>query len=244
MGLSTAATGVLFRTGSFAASSENVASGLVLRFGSLDCITDNATFPQGSSIIHFSDHHVYVVVVSEEYPSEVLTFSDPPPIGGDTYDCSIDPCTYAEVMMAGSGDHSCRPPLERTTYGAGTSSQVPVAGILEIVVQNLGTPIDLSVDPATAASELEATRQCILEEALEVAAAKRQLETTLREYNSAHGLTPANDQPSRRGEVRRRGGDLGKALARDDQPASWLAVVQPTYSSPVKNVVTPRPTTG
>jgi hypothetical protein len=107
---------------------------------------------------------------------------------------------------------------------------------LETAVQHLRAAVDLSTDPATAAAELEATRRRILEEALEVTAAQRQLETTLREYNSAHGLTPANDQPSHWGEVRRQGGDFGKALAHDDQPASRLAVVQPTYNSPVKNM--------
>jgi hypothetical protein len=76
-------------------------------------------------------------------------------------------------MMAGSGNHSCHPPLERTTYRAGTSSQVPVAGILEMVVQNLRTPIDLSADPTTAIAELEPMRQRILEEPSEVAAAQR-----------------------------------------------------------------------
>jgi hypothetical protein len=203
-----AATGVSFWTGSFIASSERVALGLVQRFGSLDYITDNAAcftdaaFPEGGSIIHFGDHCVYVAVVSEEYPSEVLIFSDPPPVGGDSYDNSIDPCTYAEVMMAGSDDHSCRPPLERTMYRARTSSQVSVASILEMAVQNLHAPVDLSTNPATATAELEATRRHILEEALEVAAAQRHLKTMMREYNSAHGLTLANDQPSRWGKIR------------------------------------------
>jgi hypothetical protein len=173
-----ASVGVSFWTGCFTASSERVASGLVLRFGSLDCITNNiacfaeAAFPEGGSIIHFGDHRIYVAVVSEEYPSEVLTFSNPPPIGGDSYDSSIDPCTYAEAMMAGSGDHNRCPPLKQATYGAGASSQVPVAGTLEMAVQNLRTSVNLSADPTTAMAELEATCQRILEEALEVAAAQ------------------------------------------------------------------------
>jgi hypothetical protein len=62
------------------------------------------------------------------------------------------------------------------------------------------------------------------------------LKTMLHEYNSSHSLTPTNDQPSRLGEVWRQGGDLGKALAHDDQPATRLAMVQPTYSSPIKNM--------
>ncbi|MBI0384643.1 hypothetical protein JBE27_52405, partial [Streptomyces albiflaviniger] len=68
-------TGVSFRTGPYTTSGERVASGLVLRFGSLDCIADNAAcfadtaFPEGGSIISFGDHRVYVVLVPEEYPS-------------------------------------------------------------------------------------------------------------------------------------------------------------------------------
>jgi hypothetical protein len=99
MGTSTASAGVSFRTGSLTASGERVASGLVLRFGSLDCITDNAAcfadaaFPEDGSIIHVCDHRIYVAIISKEYPNEVLAFSDFPPIGGDGYDSSIDPWT-------------------------------------------------------------------------------------------------------------------------------------------------------
>ena len=109
VGPSAAATGVSFRTGPFTTSGERVASGLVLRFGAFDCITDNAacfadaTFPEGGSIIHFGDHRVYVAVVPEEYPSEVLTFSDSLSEGGSSCDSSVDSRAYAEIMMAGSG---------------------------------------------------------------------------------------------------------------------------------------------
>ena len=58
----------------------------------------------------------------------------------------------------------------------------------------------------------------------------------MREYNPAHGFTPAGDQPSWLHEVRRRGGNLGGRLARDDQPAPRLAFAQPTYGSPVRNM--------
>ncbi|KAK1561437.1 hypothetical protein QYE76_018567, partial [Lolium multiflorum] len=49
----------------------------------------------------------------------------------------------------------------------------------------------------------------------ELAAAKRQWEISQREFNRAHGLTPAGDNPSRAGQIRRRGGGLGAEIARD-----------------------------
>ncbi|KAK1652025.1 hypothetical protein QYE76_069830 [Lolium multiflorum] len=43
---------------------------------------------------------------------------------------------------------------------------------------------------------------------------------TQREYNRAHGLTPGGDGPSRAGQIRRRGRDLGAELDRDGVEAS------------------------
>ena len=102
VGLYAAATGVSFRTGSFTTSGERVALGLVLRFGSLDCVTDNAAcfadaFPEGGSIIHFGDHRVDFAVIPEEYPSEVLTFSDPPPVSSGGCSSSISSCVRADT---------------------------------------------------------------------------------------------------------------------------------------------------
>jgi hypothetical protein len=101
VGPAVAAAGDFFRTGPYINSGERIASGLVLRFGSLHCINDNAAcfanrpFPRAGSIIHFGEHRVYVAVISERYPGKVLSCSDPPL--GVAYGCSssADLCTHA-----------------------------------------------------------------------------------------------------------------------------------------------------
>ncbi|KAK1682509.1 hypothetical protein QYE76_043357 [Lolium multiflorum] len=61
--------GVFIRTGLTITTGERVASGLIWRFGSLDCVSDNAgcfadrPFPAGGSVISFGGHDVYVATV-------------------------------------------------------------------------------------------------------------------------------------------------------------------------------------
>jgi hypothetical protein len=86
------------------------------------------------------------------------------------------------------------------------------------------------------AAELEATRLHLLKEANEVTKAQRLLEQTLDEYNSVYRLTPTSREPSHRGDIRCRGGDLDKTLAGDDDPIPPPGASRPTYSSPVKNL--------
>ena len=82
----------------------------------------------------------------------------------------------------------------------------------------------------------------MLEQAEVVAAQKRDLEWSMREYQSAHGLTPASKLPSRLGDVRNRGKNLNAEIARDgrDQTRSAASAgsfsVLPVYDSPAKNL--------
>ncbi|KAI4972657.1 hypothetical protein ZWY2020_003582 [Hordeum vulgare] len=66
----------------------------------------------------------------------------------------------------------------------------------------------------------------ILEEGIAVASAKRLMEATQREYNSAYGLTPISEAPSRLGSVRGHGRFIAKVLGGD----------QPTYETPAANM--------
>jgi hypothetical protein len=68
--------------------------------------------------------------------------------------------------------------------------------MLEAARARLSTPLTSGADPSTVEADLEAHRLLLLQQAEEVAAAKRQLEITTREYNRAHGFTPAGDGPS------------------------------------------------
>ncbi|KAK1664494.1 hypothetical protein QYE76_052653 [Lolium multiflorum] len=68
-------------------------------------------------------------------------------------------------------------------------------------------------------------------------AAAGAVEITQREYNRAHGLTPGGDNPSRAGQIRRRGRDLGAEIDRDgaDEPAPSMEL--PIYNTPDKNML-------
>jgi hypothetical protein len=79
VGQRAAATGVKFRLGPSSALSEKVASGLVWRFGTLDCISDNlARFKDGlsdsGSFLDVGSHHFYV---AKPFPEEVTDVFDP-----------------------------------------------------------------------------------------------------------------------------------------------------------------------
>jgi hypothetical protein len=63
----------------------------------------------------------------------------------------------------------------------------------------------------------------------------------LHEYNTAQGYTPAGDGPSRAGQVRQRGHDLGAELNQAAPSAKLPPVIaKPTYSTPTKNLCAAR----
>jgi hypothetical protein len=108
VGQCTAAIGVKFRPGPSSALGEKVASGLVWRFGTFDCISDNlACFKDGfvnsGSFLDIGSHCFYV---AKPFPEEVTSSE------------SSDLGTMVEVMALGDeegGNSPCsaRPPLER-----------------------------------------------------------------------------------------------------------------------------------
>jgi hypothetical protein len=96
MGQRAAATGVKFRPGSPLTLGEKVASGLVWRFGTFDCINDNlACFKDGfgdiDSFLDVGSHRFYV---AKPFPEEVTDVLDPLSDGGSSYGESSDlaPC--------------------------------------------------------------------------------------------------------------------------------------------------------
>ncbi|KAK1599869.1 hypothetical protein QYE76_018449 [Lolium multiflorum] len=220
------------------------------RFGSLDCVSDNAgcfadrPFPAGGSIISFGGHDVYVATVAPpRYPRQVLRCASPPPRAG----CSV-PASPAivQVMMAGEevtkNPRTRGPNLERhvdpNASGSGPKAPPPPSR-LEQVRAKLSTPLTTTAgtDAAAVEADLEAHRVLLLKQTEELAAAKRQWDITQREYNRAHGLTPGGDNPSRAGEIRRRGRDLGAEIDRDgaDEPAPSMEL--PIYNTPDKNML-------
>jgi len=129
---------------------------------------------------------------------------------------------------------------------------------LQAALSKLAQPVDLAADPAQIRDELELQRLRILEQANEVARSQLEYEINQREYNLAHGLTPAAAGPSKLGLVRSRGGRLQTELNRDGRTArsgsstrydrtersrsrshasdSYVSAGRPKYSTPVKNL--------
>jgi hypothetical protein len=186
-----------------------VASGLILRFDNLDCITNNTTrfadeFVDGGSIISFGEHSFYVVV-PESLPDEVTLFSDP--LCDEDSCCSdnFDLGAMAEVLMTGAeegADLLCTgsPSLECIPPESAATSQPQVHDTLDLAIQGLRTPL-ITSDLAEAAKELEQVRLALLNEANEIADTRRRVDSTVREYNIVHRLTPAGDGPSNLGRV-------------------------------------------
>ncbi|KAK1693925.1 hypothetical protein QYE76_010622 [Lolium multiflorum] len=251
VGPSASAAGVFIRTGLTTTTGERVASGLVWRFGSLDCVSDNAgcfadrPFPAGGNIISFGGFDVYVATVAPpRYPREIVRCASPPPGAGASL-TTTGPCIMQEVMATGddAGGKSTRirgPVLEREAAAGASASGAkapPPPSRLEEVRAKLSTPLTPGADPTTIEKDLEEHRQLLLKQTEELAAAKRQWEISQREFNRAHGLTPAGDNPSRAGQIRRRGGALGAEIARDGAESPAPSAEQPVYNTPDKNML-------
>ncbi|KAK1665249.1 hypothetical protein QYE76_053408 [Lolium multiflorum] len=251
VGPSASAAGVSIRTGLTTTTGERVASGLVWRFGSLDCVSDNAgcfadrPFPAGGNIISFGGFDVYVATVAPpRYPREIVRCASPPPGAGASL-TTTGPCIMQEVMATGddAGGKSTRirgPVLEREAAAGASASGAkapPPPSRLEEVRAKLSTPLTPGADPTTIEKDLEEHRQLLLKQTEELAAAKRQWEISQREFNRAHGLTPAGDNPSRAGQIRRRGGGLGAEIARDGAESPAPSAEQPIYNTPDKNML-------
>jgi hypothetical protein len=120
VGQRAAVTRVKFRPGPSSALGEKVASGLVWRFGTFDCVSDNlACFKNGfgnsGSFLDVDSHRFYV---AKPFLEEVTDVFDPLSDGGSSYGESSNLGTMVEVMALGDeegGDspRPARPPLER-----------------------------------------------------------------------------------------------------------------------------------
>jgi hypothetical protein len=120
VGQRAAATGVKFWPGSPSIPGERVASGLVWRFGTLDCVSDNlACFKDGfGDSGSFSTSTATASTSPKPFPEEVTDVLYPRSNGGLSYGESCDFGAMVEVMALGDeeGGDSPRParlPLER-----------------------------------------------------------------------------------------------------------------------------------
>jgi hypothetical protein len=208
MGRRAAATGVKFRPGPLSALGEKVASGLVWRFGTFDCVSDNlAYFNDGlgdsGSFLDVDSHRFYV---AKPFLEEVTDVLDPLCDTDSDGSESSDFCAMVEVLALeddGGGDppRSARPPLERPPPQE-QDLPPPERDVLDAAITDLRTPLDLTADPVKISEDLERTCRNLLKEAIDVEDTRRCILSMLHKYNTAHGFTPAGDGPSRVGQVR------------------------------------------
>jgi hypothetical protein len=196
VGQSAATTGVKFRPGSPSIPGERVASSLVWRFGTLDCISDNlACFGDGfggnGSFLDIDSHCFYV---AKPFPEEVTDILDPLSDGGSSYGESCDFGAMVEVMALGDeegSDQPCsaHPPLE-CLPSQEQNAPLPEQDTSDVTVMDLHAPLDRVINPAQVAKALEWTRLVLLSRAAGEEAAQRHMSTTLREFYDAHGDAP------------------------------------------------------
>jgi hypothetical protein len=197
MGQRAAATGVKFRLGSPSTLGEKVASGLVWRFGTFDCVSDNlACFEDGfgdsGSFLDVSSHHFYI---AKPFPEEVTDVLDPLCDASSSCSESSYLDTMVEVMVLGDeeGADSPRPtcpPLERLLPQE-QDAPLPEQDALDITVVDLRAPLDHIVDPVQVTEALERTRLVLLSKVAEDEDARRRMSTTLREFYDMQGVAPA-----------------------------------------------------
>jgi hypothetical protein len=246
VGQSATASGVKFRPGSPSIPGERVASGLVWRFGTLDCISDNLDcFGDGFGGGSFLDIGSHCFYVAKPFLEEVTDVLDPLCDTESDDGESSDFCNMVEVLALeedGGGDlpRSTRPPLERPP----PPEQVlppPERDVLDAAITDLRAPLDLTADPVKISEDLEWTRRNLLKEAVDVDDTRRRVLSTINEYNVAHGFTPARDGPSRAGQVRQRGRELGAELNQAAPSVKLPPIInKPTYSTPMKNLCATR----
>jgi hypothetical protein len=171
VGQSAAASGVKFRPGPSSALSEKVASGLVWRFGTFDCVSDNLAYFKNSlddsgSFLDVGSHHFYVAKPFLEEATDVLD----PLCDTDSDDSkSSDFCTMVEVLALeedGGGDppRSTRPPLERPPPQE-QDLPPPQRDVLDAAITDLRALLDLTTDPVKISENLERTHRNLLKEA-------------------------------------------------------------------------------
>jgi hypothetical protein len=196
MGQHAAVTGVKFWPGPSSALGEKVTSGLVWRFGTFDCVSDNlACFKNGfgnsGSFLDVGSHRFYV---TKPFLEEVIDVFDPLSDGGSSCSESSDLGAMVEVMALGEeegGDspRPTRPPLERLPpqdQDASLSEQ----DAPDIAVVDLRAPQDHVIDPIQVAEALERTRLVLLGKVAVDEINWRHASTTLSEFYDMHGDAP------------------------------------------------------
>jgi hypothetical protein len=208
VGQSAAASGVKFRPGPSSALGEKVASGLVWRFGTFDCVDDNLAYCKNGlgdsgSFLDVGSHRFYV---AKPFPEEVTDVLDPlcetdSDDGESSNFCNMDEVLALEEDGGGDLPRSVRPPLERPPPPE-QDLPPPERDMLDAAITDMRASLDITADPVKISEDLERTRHNLLKEAVDVDDTRRRVLSTINEYNIAHDFTLARDGPSRAGQVR------------------------------------------
>jgi hypothetical protein len=149
-----AATGVNFWPGPSSALGEKIASGLVWRFGTFDCVSDNlACFKNGfgnsGSFLDIRSHRFYV---AKPFPEEVTDVFDPLSDGGSSCSESCDLGTMVEVMALGEEEGSDSPRPARLSpqrpLPQEQDAPLPEQDTSDVSVVDLRAPLNCVIDPA------------------------------------------------------------------------------------------------
>jgi hypothetical protein len=185
----------MFRPGSPSIPSERVASGLVWRFGTLDCISDNLDcFGDGFGSGSFLDIGSHCFYVAKPFPKEVTDILDPLSDRGLSCGESCDFGTMVEVMALGDEEGSdqprstrlpleCLPPQEQ-------NAPLPEQDTSDVTVVDLRAPLDRVINPARVTEALERTHLVLLSKVAEDEVNRRRASTTLSEFYDVHGYAP------------------------------------------------------
>jgi hypothetical protein len=187
-----ATTGVKFWPGSPSTLGEKVASGLVWRFSTFDCISDNlAYFKDGfSNSGYFLDVGSHRFYVAKPFPEEVTDVLDPLGDGGSSCSESRDLGAMVEVMAlvdeeGGDSPRPMRPPLERLLPQE-QNAPLPEQDASDVAVVYLRAPLNHFIDHFQVAEALERTCLIILSKVAKDEDARCRMSTMLREFYDAH----------------------------------------------------------
>jgi hypothetical protein len=193
VGQSAVVSGVKFRPGP---SGEKVASGLVWRFGTFDCVNDNLAhfengFGNSGSFLDVGSHRFYV---AKPFPEEVTDVFDSLCEGGSSCGESSNLGAMVEVMALGEDEGSDLPRPERPSperlLPQEQDAPLPERDTPDVSVVDLRAPLGRVIDPAWVTEALERTRLVLLSKVAEDEANRCRASTTLSEFYNVHGDAP------------------------------------------------------
>jgi hypothetical protein len=177
-------------------SGEKVASSLVWRFNTFDCVDDNLAhfkngFGNSGSFLDVGSHRFYV---AKPFPEEITDVFDSLCNGGSGCGESSNLGAVVEVMTLGEdegGDLSRpeHPSLEHPPPQE-QDAPLPERDAPDISVVDLRAPLDRVIDPARVAEALEWARLTLLGKVAEDEANWHRASTTLGEFYDTHGDAP------------------------------------------------------